>query len=222
MRTLILGWLIGALVVVALEPSIRSQAPARHPATRAEWAASASSHPPSAAPAGSSGPLLVPATPIEPGTLVIPVAGVERSSLVDTYEAPRGLGRPHHALDIMAARGTPVLAAVDGPVRKLFTSRDGGLTIYQFDARSERIYYYAHLDRYAGSLAEGLTVARGTVIGYVGSSGNATTPHLHFAIEILPPTKEWWKGEPVDPYPLLQAGGVTVPLSAVAQERSTD
>jgi murein DD-endopeptidase MepM/ murein hydrolase activator NlpD len=221
MRTLVLGWLIGALIVVALEPRIGREVAVRHPATRAEWAATANSRSRSAAGSTGPAPLFQAATPIETGALVIPVAGVERSALVDTYEAPRGLGRPHHALDIMAPYGTPVLAAVDGTVRKLFTSRDGGLTIYQFDMKSERIYYYAHLDRYAGGLAEGVAIAQGSVIGYVGSSGNATTPHLHFAIENLPPTKEWWKGTPVDPYPLLQASGVTVPLSAVPPERST-
>jgi murein DD-endopeptidase MepM/ murein hydrolase activator NlpD len=98
-----------------------------------------------------------------------------------------------------------VVASVDGTIRKLFTSRAGGLTIYQFDVAEERVYYYAHLDRYADGLQEGAFVQRGTVIGYVGTSGNAPigTPHLHFAVEALPPTKEWWKGEPLNPYPLL-------------------
>jgi murein DD-endopeptidase MepM/ murein hydrolase activator NlpD len=98
-----------------------------------------------------------------------------------------------------------VIAAVDGTVRKLFTSRAGGLTIYEFDVNEERVYYYAHLESYADGIREGLFVKEGTVIGYVGTSGNAPpgTPHLHFAIGVLTPTKEWWKGEPVNPYPLL-------------------
>ena len=137
-------------------------------------------------------------------TVIVPVAGISAESLRDSYDQPRSGGRAHHALDIMAPRGTPVLAAVDGTIRKLFTSAGGGLTIYEFDTREERVYYYAHLDHYA-SISEGMHVNRGEVIGYVGSTGNALAeaPHLHFAIEQLPPTKEWWKGEPMNPYPIL-------------------
>jgi murein DD-endopeptidase MepM/ murein hydrolase activator NlpD len=135
----------------------------------------------------------------------MPVLGVGASELKDTFLESRGGGRMHGALDILAPRGTPVIASVDGTIRKLFTSRAGGLTIYQFDVAEERVYYYAHLDRYADGLREGAFVRQGTVIGYVGTSGNAPigTPHLHFAVEALPPTKEWWKGEPLNPYPLL-------------------
>jgi murein DD-endopeptidase MepM/ murein hydrolase activator NlpD len=143
--------------------------------------------------------------------IIIPVEGVAASSLHDTYDQSRSGGRAHHALDIMAPRGTPVIAAVDGTIHKLFTSGAGGLTIYEYDAREERSYYYAHLDRYA-DITEGMHVRRGDVLGYVGTTGNASydAPHLHFAIELLPPTKEWWKGTPVDPYPILT--GATAPL----------
>lgn len=141
--------------------------------------------------------------------VLVPVAGVEANELRDTFEQARGGGRIHHAMDILAPRGTPVVAAVDGTIRKLFSSKAGGLTIYQFDRDEERVYYYAHLDGYAAGLAEGQWVRQGTVLGYVGTSGNAPpdTPHLHFSIEVLSPTKEWWKGQPVNPYPLLAAGG---------------
>lgn len=137
--------------------------------------------------------------------MLMPVLGITASQLSDTYTQARSGGRVHNAIDILAPRGTPVVAAVDGSIRKLFTSAAGGITIYQFDVREERVYYYAHLDAYAAGLGEGLFVKAGTIIGYVGSTGNAPagTPHLHFAIEVLPPTKEWWKGEPVNPYPLL-------------------
>jgi peptidoglycan LD-endopeptidase LytH len=136
--------------------------------------------------------------------VVIPVVGVTSSQLHDDFSQPRSGGRTHQALDILAPRGTPVVAAVDGTIRKLFFSNAGGITIYQFDEAEERVYYYAHLDRYANGLAEGLMVRQGTVIGYVGTTGNTRgTPHLHFAVEILPATKEWSKGTPINPYPLL-------------------
>jgi len=142
---------------------------------------------------------------LQTSTLQLPVLGVSANELQDTYTQARSGGRVHNAIDIRAPRGTGVIAAVDGTIRKLFTSRAGGLTIYEFDVNEERVYYYAHLDHYAAGIYEGLFVKAGTVIGYVGTTGNAPpdTPHLHFAIEVLPPTKEWWKGEPVNPYPLL-------------------
>ncbi len=140
----------------------------------------------------------------EAGAPLIPVRGIQPSQLKSTFNEGR-VGHYHHAIDILAPRGTPVLAAVDGTVRKLFVSRAGGITLYEFDRAAERSYYYAHLDSYAAGIHEGLPVHRGDVLGYVGTTGNAppTTPHLHFAISVLPPTKEWWKGEAVDPYPIL-------------------
>lgn len=143
-----------------------------------------------------------------PGGVIVPVAGISPGDLHDNYLQARGGGtRLHGAIDIMAPRNTPVLAAVDGTIRKLFTSAGGGITIYQFDPAEERIYYYAHLDRYHPDLREGQFVRQGSVIGFVGTTGNAApdAPHLHFAIEMLPPTKEWWKGTPVNPYPILTA-----------------
>ncbi len=143
-------------------------------------------------------------------SLAIPVVGIQSTQLRDNFGDARS-GHTHGALDIMAARGTPVVAAVDGNIRKLFTSRAGGLTIYEFDRAGTMSYYYAHLDHYAAGLREGNEVKRGDVIGYVGSTGNApaNAPHLHFAISILPPTKEWWKGTAIDPYPILMSRGLT-------------
>jgi len=140
----------------------------------------------------------------------IPVCGVRAIHLKSTFNEGR-VGHIHHAIDILAPRGTPVIAAVDGSVRKLFFSRAGGITLYEFDAAGTTSYYYAHLDAYAAGIHEGMPLHRGELIGYVGTTGNAPpgTPHLHFAIETLPPTKEWWKGTPVDPYPILVASGVT-------------
>ena len=136
--------------------------------------------------------------------LAVPVLGVEADRLTPQFFDARG-ERDHAALDIMAPRGTPVVVADEGRIAKLFTSAGGGLTVYQFDPTETYVYYYAHLDRYAGGLAEDDIVKRGQVIGYVGSTGNANplAPHLHFAIFRLGPEKLWWKGEALDPYPTL-------------------
>jgi murein DD-endopeptidase MepM/ murein hydrolase activator NlpD len=138
---------------------------------------------------------------------LVPVAGVDAATLTSTFNEARGGGtRRHEAMDIPAPRGTPVLASVDGRIAKLFTSAAGGLTIYQFDEEERYCYYYAHLDAYAANLAEGQTVSRGQVVGYVGTTGNAPpdTPHLHFAIFRLGDDKRWWEGEPLDPITFLR------------------
>ena len=140
----------------------------------------------------------------QPRQMIVPVAGVERSAMRDMFDEVRG-NRRHEAIDIMAPRGTPVIATDDGFVKKLFTSIPGGLTIYQFDPDQRFCYYYAHLDRYAADLHEGQIVRRGEVLGYVGTTGNAPpdAPHLHFALIRLDPDRRWWKGTYVDPYPML-------------------
>jgi murein DD-endopeptidase MepM/ murein hydrolase activator NlpD len=130
------------------------------------------------------------------GALLVPVAGVARTALRDSFDAPRS-GHRHEAIDILAPRGTPALAAADGIVTKLRTGGSGGITITL--ASGPTSYYYAHLDHYAPLLYEGMPVRRGDVIGYVGTTGNApaNTPHLHFGME--------QNGQAVDPYPLLAA-----------------
>jgi len=145
------------------------------------------------------------AEPQPAGGIGLPIAGIGLKDLHDSFDENRELGRPHEATDIMAPRGTPVLAVDSGTVRKLFTSKYGGLTVYQFDSAEVYCYYYAHLDRYADGLEEGMAVRRGAVIGYVGSSGNAKpdAPHLHFAIFLLGPEKRWWEGKAINPYPIL-------------------
>jgi peptidoglycan LD-endopeptidase LytH len=139
-------------------------------------------------------------------SLEIPVEGIKPSQLRDTFADSRALGRPHEAIDIMAPKGTPVHAVEDGTIAKLFTSAAGGLTIYQFDPSGTFSYYYAHLDSYAAGLREGQQVRRDQVIGYVGSTGNASAsaPHLHFAIYRLDADRRWWKGEAINPYPVLK------------------
>ena len=140
------------------------------------------------------------------GKLVIPVEGVPSSALADTFtQARAGGARPHDAIDIMAARGRPVVAAADGRVEKLFWSGEGGRTLYQRSTDGKRIYYYAHLDSYAPGLGEGQALQRGQPIGTVGSTGNAdeSAPHLHFAIHLVRPDEPWYGGQPINPYPLL-------------------
>ncbi len=140
--------------------------------------------------------------------LLLPVAGVRRESLTDSYQDDRSGGRIHRALDIPAPRDTPVLAVEDGTVAKLFTSKLGGLTVYQFDPSATYSYYYAHLDRYAEGIKEGDRLRRGQVVGYVGSTGDASpdAPHLHFEIARLTPDKHWWQGTPIDPFLVFRAG----------------
>ena len=156
-----------------------------------------------------AGTSVVPSPPdaereLEGRDLLIPVQGVGAAQLVRSFRDPR-TGHEHDAIDILAPRNTPVLAVEDGTIAKLFVSKLGGNTIYQFDPTQRFCYYYAHLQRYADGLKEGDAVRRGQVIGYVGTSGNAPpdTPHLHFAISILNPDHHWWEGTAVDPYDAL-------------------
>jgi peptidoglycan LD-endopeptidase LytH len=152
-----------------------------------------------------------PAAAAVPDKLLIPVAGIHASQLNDSFNDARGAEGRHEAIDILAPRGTQVLAVADGKVAKLFDSKAGGLTVYQFDSSEKLAFYYAHLDRYAAGIEEGAMLKQGDLIGYVGTTGNAdpATPHLHFAIFELGPAKQWWKGTPINPYPLL--GGTTRP-----------
>lgn len=145
--------------------------------------------------------------PDVPRPLIVPVAGIPRSAIRDMFDEVRGNKR-HEAIDILAPRGTPVIAADDGVVKKLFTSVPGGLTVYEFDPDQRFCYYYAHLDAYAANLHEGQQLHRGETLGYVGTTGNAPkdTPHLHFALIRLDAEKRWWKGTYVNPYPLLAGG----------------
>ena len=147
---------------------------------------------------------VVPAVP-GPAGLIVPVQGISAAQLSNTYADTRSEGRTHEAIDIMAPRGTPVLAVADGKVEKLFDSKQGGLTIYQFEPSGKFAYYYAHLGRYAAGVVEGKGLRRGEVIGYVGSTGNANpqAPHLHFAVFVLGPDRHWWQGTAINPYPLL-------------------
>lgn len=137
--------------------------------------------------------------------LAFPLKGFNPANLRDNFDEGRGK-RKHEALDIMAPRGTQVVAVDEGRVAKLFRSAAGGITVYQFDRDEKYIYYYAHLDSYAQGLAEGMMLKRGDLVGFVGSTGNAPphAPHLHFTIFELGEDKKWWKGRAVNPYTLLK------------------
>jgi peptidoglycan LD-endopeptidase LytH len=139
--------------------------------------------------------------------LRVPIDGVEIESFKGGFIERRG-SRQHEAVDILSPRNTPVLAVDNGTIAKLFDSKAGGHTIYQFDPTGRLAYYYAHLEKY-GDVREGQTVKQGDVIGYVGTSGNAppNTPHLHFAVFELDETGRWWKGKPLDPYLVFKNRG---------------
>jgi peptidoglycan LD-endopeptidase LytH len=139
-----------------------------------------------------------------------PIDGEDIESLKGGFAERRDAGgRPHEAVDMLAPRNTPVHAVENGTIAKLFTSKAGGLTIYQFDATGRLCYYYAHLERYADGLKDGQAVSQGDVIGYVGTTGNApaNTPHLHFAVFELNADKHWWQGKPLDPYQVFKDRG---------------
>jgi len=180
-----------ALAVPSPLPSVESTVAATPPET--------GSTPPAS-------PQASPAVPMPSGTLLIPVAGVRPEELRDTFQEARSAGRTHDAIDIPAPRGTPVLAASDGRIVKLWQSVPGGATIYQLDPDNTTVYYYAHLDHYADGLAEGHFARRGEVIAYVGDTGNAGPGnyHLHFSVLIVKDPKRYWDGTNVNPYPLLQ------------------
>jgi murein DD-endopeptidase MepM/ murein hydrolase activator NlpD len=210
---LLIGVLLGMVGNYAYRTSMTSaDMPVAEPFAMPAPGVTATYQPASPAPAtppiNAATRALAPAAIGEP--LLIPVAGVKPGQLTDTFDQTRGAERRHEALDIVAPRGTPVLAVADGVVAKLFDSKPGGLTIYQFDTSDQFAYYYAHLDRYANGLRDGMALKRGDLIGYVGTTGNAApgTPHLHFAIFVLGPEKQWWKGTAINPYALL---GGTMP-----------
>lgn len=140
--------------------------------------------------------------------LMVPVDGIDPAKIPDSFVASRG-DHVHNALDIMAPRGTPVLAADDGTIFRLRSNSAGGITIYQLAAGGEFMYYYAHLSRYRAGLKEGMQVVQGDVIGYVGTTGNAppNLPHLHFQLMRYRGDGQYWNGAPIDPWGFLVRPG---------------
>ena len=185
--------------IAAYSIALRSEAPS---------APAAQMRPPAVVPAKA--PARAGDIVVVPSGLAIPVSGVRADQLIDTFTQSRAGGRPHDAMDIMAPDGTPVVAAAEGTVEKLFFSQGGGgITAYVRSPDRRWMYYYAHLQAYAPGLREGQRVGRGDPIGRVGSTGNANPegPHLHFAIHRMAEGERWWQGTPVNPYPLLAGRG---------------
>ncbi|QJU58723.1 M23 family metallopeptidase [Sphingomonas sp. AP4-R1] len=164
---------------------------------------------PASAKSASAAPARLPPSPYAPSRasgLIIPVNGVWQAGLTDTWGDARGDGtREHHAIDIMAPKGTAVVAAAAGTVEKIFESQNGGHTVYVRRTDPAWVDYYAHLDAYAPNLKEGQKLGQGDLIGAVGSTGDASeeAPHLHYEIKRMGPGDKWWQGTEVNPYPLL-------------------
>ena len=151
------------------------------------------------------------------GLLTVPVAGVARSAIASSWGDPRGNGtRLHRGNDILAAGGTPVLAAADGVVEKVFFSNGGGgNTLYVRSPDRRWTYYYAHLAGYAPGIAEGIRVRAGQPIARVGDTGNAGAgnTHLHFGLSAMAPGERWYQGRAVDPMPLLTGASLADPAA---------
>lgn len=164
--------------------------------------------PPPASTVDSSVAALTPEAALAAKGLIIPVEGVDPSRVRDSYTASRG-GRTHDAVDIMAPRGTPVIAADSGTIFKLRQNQAGGFTIYQLDPDERFVYYYAHLDHYAEGIVEGKAVRQGDLLGFVGTTGNAPKdlPHLHFQVMLYRGRGQYWGGEPINPHPFLTRAG---------------
>jgi len=153
---------------------------------------------------------------IIPAELIIPVEGVVATQLVDTWGQARSEGRKHEGIDIMAPLGTPVRATAAGRIAKFFFSKRGGNTVYEFDQTGRVVYYYAHLSAYAAGLKEGDEVRQGQLIAYVGSTGNATSPHLHFEIQRANADHQWWRGTAFNPYQPLKTAHLPPEMTTVA------
>ena len=140
-------------------------------------------------------------------SLLFPVGGADSMKLDDSFDAPRdGGARKHNAIDIMAPRGTPILAVSDGRILRLVKSAKGGLSLYASDLEDRFVYYYAHLDRYHPKVYSGKPLLRGDTLGFVGTTGNAppNLPHLHFQVMRMPADGKYVNGAPINPYPLLR------------------
>jgi peptidoglycan LD-endopeptidase LytH len=136
-------------------------------------------------------------------TIRMPVVGISTRQLDDSWHAPRDGGvRQHKGIDIFAPKGTEVVAVADGVISFIGDQRLGGHCIW-LTTENGASFYYAHLDRWAAGLYEGMLVQSGDLLGYVGNSGNAisTPSHLHFGVN--------QNDEMVNPYPILTKAAPT-------------
>lgn len=189
-----LGWiiLVGLVLLVAAFVAMTRFGTA-DPSARRVTAAASAPEPAAEAPAPT-------------GQLIVPVAGIARSTIMDSWNDPReGGSRGHHGTDIPAPAGTPVLAAAAGRVEKLFQSGRGGTTLYIRSPDRRWVYYYAHLAGYAPGIAVGQLVRAGQRIAYVGDTGDAGAGnyHLHFGMQRMGAGDRWYQGEDVNPFPML-------------------
>jgi len=140
--------------------------------------------------------------------IIVPVAGADMSKVEDSFYEARDGGRTHRAIDILAPRNTPILAADDGKIIRMTTSELGGISMYTVDPDARLVYYYAHMDHYNDAMSPGREIVKGDTLGFVGTTGNAPkdTPHLHFQVMSWPADNKYWDGEAIDPYEAL--GGV--------------
>ena len=137
--------------------------------------------------------------------IILPVATVT-GPIDDSFDAERDDGeRTHHAIDIMAPRGTPILSADDGRVLRMSSNKLGGITMYTTDPDGQLVYYYAHMERYNDAMTAGREIIKGDTLGFVGTTGNAppNMPHLHFQVMVMPANGKYWEGEPINPFTLL-------------------
>ena len=155
--------------------------------------------------------------------LALPVAGLHIDQITDSFDEPRDGARRHHAIDLLAPRGTPVLAADDGHVLRVSWNNAGGNTVYTTDPESRLVYYYAHLDHYREALVAGMPLAKGDTIGFVGTTGTAPKdiPHLHFQIMRMPSDRKYWNGEAINPFVLLREEAQRLAGAAKADSAAT-
>lgn len=198
---------VTVLATVPAAVSVAPAPPAGEPAPAAETPTSGDAPEPTGEVDGLSPDSLAGiARDLRDRNLTLPVEGVDRDRLHDSFDDPRSQGRVHRAIDIMAPRGSPVFAVEDGTVARLDDSQaGGGIVVYQYDPDRTYVYYYAHLEKWADGLEEGDRVGRGQVLGYVGTTGNAPpdAPHLHFAITLADTDGRWWNGIPINPFGLF-------------------
>lgn len=157
---------------------------------------------PVSSPAGGTASVPVDADDIsyfDANPLMVPVEGVAPAGVSDSFNDRRDNGRTHRANDIIVPKGTRVVAAESGTIMRLSKNALGGITIYMTDDSGRFIFYYAHLEGYADGLFAKEHVLQGDLLGYVGMTGNAPVPHLHFqAMRRDPGRRDYWNSPALD------------------------